>query len=321
MHATPLTILVPVDGSTLAAQALPYTRRLASGRATLVLLRILSAPEPIRDTVGRAIVPVDAAARWAEDAARKDLEETAAELRNVEPAGVVVVTEVRTGDPAEIILRVAAERGVDLIVMASHGRGAIGRVAFGSVADRVARAASVPVMIVRPLDAPVELVPVEIRRVVVPLDGSDLAARALPVAQLLASRLQLPVVLVRALDTAQAYGLLGDALIVEDGVMKDAGHQASQELETVAAALREGGLTATTEIRIGPAFAAIANTARPGDVVVLTSHGRSGVTRWLLGSVAEKLVRAGPAPVVLVPVGARATEKASSRLPEPALAV
>jgi nucleotide-binding universal stress UspA family protein len=320
MTAAPLTILVPIDGSALAAQALPYARKVAADHATLVLLRVLSVPEPIRDAVGRTIVPVDDAARWSEDAARTDLEAVAAENRQSEPDGVRFITEVRTGDPAETILRVASERAADLIVIASHGRGAVGRVAFGSVADRVARAAQVPVMIVRPLDAPVEISPAEIRRVVVPLDGSDLAAHALPTAESLARRLHLPIVLVRAIDAAEAYGLLGDALITDVVAMANAERDAGDALESAATELRAKGLSAAIELRIGPAFAAIADTARPGDVVVLSSHGRRGVTRWLLGSVAEKLVRDGPAPVILVPVGARATEKAVVRQLEPALA-
>jgi nucleotide-binding universal stress UspA family protein len=85
MNTAPLTILVPLDGSPLAAQALPYARSIASGRATLLFLRVLTAPEPIRDAIGRTIVPVDAAARWAEDAARRELDAAADELRATRP--------------------------------------------------------------------------------------------------------------------------------------------------------------------------------------------------------------------------------------------
>jgi nucleotide-binding universal stress UspA family protein len=157
-------------------------------------------------------------------------------------------------------------------------------------------------MIVRPRDATPEIVPGHVKRLIVPLDGSELATGAIPVARALAQRLAVPVVLVRAVDLAEVLGPVGDLLMIPPKVVDDAEAEARRSLEEVATALREEGVEAAVEVWIGPAFNAIAEAAQPGDVIVLCSHGRSGVSRWLLGSVAEKLVREGPVPVVLVPV-------------------
>lgn len=296
-----MQIVVPLDGSALAEQALPFAHAVGGETAALTLVTVLPPPPAAHGhLLGRVVEVIPDVHARAVTAAREGLLRAAKTWLGERPG---VAVEVAEGDPATEIMRIAGERGADLIVLAGHGRGAIGRIAFGSVADRLAHVSPVPVMVVRPRDAAAEIAPAAIERLIVPLDGSDLAARAIPVARELARQLAVPVVLVRAVDLAEVLGPVVDTLVIPPELVEDTESEARRSLEAVAASLRDEGIDAEVEVWIGPAFNAIAEAARPGDVVVLCSHGRSGVTRWLLGSVAEKLVRDGPVPVILVPVG------------------
>jgi nucleotide-binding universal stress UspA family protein len=173
---------------------------------------------------------------------------------------------------------------------------------FGSVADRVSRSAGTPAMLVRTgssLATPA--------RIVVPLDGSPAARQALPVATRLASALGCPIALVRAIDlddvraTIQLHRQAGQA----DGSYDDA-RAATEEvarvsLEAERARLHARGYDTDIVLLDGTPSFALLNEVDETDIVVMSTHGRSGYRRWLLGSVSEKLVREANAPVVLVP--------------------
>jgi nucleotide-binding universal stress UspA family protein len=255
----------------------------------------------------------EVAARGIQDAwtsaAAAELDEAAQTLAGT---GVNVERVVAAGEPDEEIVSAAAHHGVELIAMASHGRGAIGRAIFGSVADRVARTATVPVLIVRPSEEDARE-PVAIARLVVPLDGSEIAARALPVASDLARRLGVPVHIVRAIDPVTsmpvARGVFGAAPIVNaeltDRLWREAESEAESTVADAMTSLKDEGIDASGAVLNGSPFFAISEVTQPGDLIVLTSHGRGGVRCWLLGSVAEKLVREAPVPVLLVPAAER----------------
>jgi nucleotide-binding universal stress UspA family protein len=213
-----------------------------------------------------------------------------------------------------------------MIVMASHGRGAVGRWTFGSVADRVARGSLIPVTIICP-EPDEGIAGVEVRRIVVALDGSDLSHRALPVARDLAVRLSVPVLLVQAINPAASlYPSLAAGAVASEDVFEETFHseeeQAAGNLRNAEQQLRARGIEVTTSVQVGPTIAAIESVVEPGDVIVITSHGRSGIRRWLLGSVAERLIRCALAPVILVPAAERervgATEAVHAFAPLPA---
>jgi nucleotide-binding universal stress UspA family protein len=216
-------------------------------------------------------------------------------------------TFVARGDPSEEILKAVAAQGADLVAMSTHGRGAIRRAIFGSVADRVSRASPVPVLLARFEKR--ARVSADIRRLVVPLDGSDLAEGALPVTVELARRSHVPVHLVQAVNLDATLGSMGGPGVpavaaspeVNEDVAGDVQRAGEDYLKGVASRLEEQGVITTWAVHHGPPPAAIADACGTGDLIVLTSHGRGGVGRWLLGSVAEQLVREAPAPVVLVP--------------------
>lgn len=301
---TPPLILVPLDGSPLAEQAIPYAAATAGPDHELLLLRVAPAPEPARDYYTRRRLPMTE-----QDLVKYEgslVEELTREARRWADVAPRVRARAVTGDdPAEQLLKVAIEERVDLIVMASHGRGALGRWTFGSVADRVARSSPVPVMIVRPQDAAVEIGEAEVFRFVVPLDGSELAASALPVAERLARRTHRPVHLIRVIPpvtevvrSEPASGGLSPE--VTHDVYASIEANAGRPLAEIAQRLQAAGIPTTWEILVGAPDARIVDATHPGDVVVISSHGRGGIRRWLIGSVAEKLVRLARGPVVVV---------------------
>ena len=310
-EATSPDILVPLDGSPLAEQALPYAQALLATGAELILLEVVEEPGPIHGMSGRLLVPVEDAQRMLERQAHEYLQKAEATLRGDQPQARLEVTR---GNPTVEILRVAAEQGIELIAMTTHGRGALGRWVFGSVADRVARSSPVPMLLVRPSEG--EPRSVTIRRLVVPLDGSALAEEVLPTAQALAKHLGVPIHLITVIDVMRLIPTeLGpvvafDATVYEDTLSQlDAGARAL--LDDVSERLERQGLPTSSEVAHGSPFMTIADAVHDGDLIVMTCHGRSGVRRWLLGSVAEKLVREAPVPVVLVPVSARQPEVAT----------
>ncbi len=280
--AAAIRILVPLDDSPEARVALPYAAALATPGTEIVLL---------------TVVPSAADA----DAARTGLETAAQRLR---VAGQTVRTEVVTGDPARCIVDMTADLRAEMIVIASHGRGAFGRLIYGSVADQVGRESPVPVMVVR--FGQVQPGPVGITRLVVPLDGSSRAEAALPVAMTISRRLGTPILLVRVVDPADlmppAVGV-GEAIPFEiyDEAEKELEQEARRYLDTVAQKLREQGLPVASSMLMGPPANSIEEATHLGDVLILSSQERTGVMRWLLGSVAEKLTREDEAPVILVP--------------------
>jgi nucleotide-binding universal stress UspA family protein len=285
-------ILVPLDGSEAAEAALALTELIPSRRVRLLQV------EP--DEHGPMLVSAGEAERWRaarREEARAYLTQAGTPLRR---QGRDVEAVFAFGDPADQII--AAD--VDLIVMATHGRGAGGRSFYGSVADRVVRHARVPTLIVRGGERPVAAPP--LARVLVPFDGSPLAEAALPVAAELGDVLGLPLHLVQVVEedlvraTVQAGPAVAAAAARRTAEVK---RQAEDVVAAAVQALRNRDLAVTGEVRTGLPVTELLAAVRPADLVVMTTHGRGGVRRWLLGSVAEKLVRHAPAPVLLVRPG------------------
>jgi nucleotide-binding universal stress UspA family protein len=280
-ETTPFTILVPLDGSPEALGALPYAAALSGAGATIELLTVIH------------------------DASEQHTAENQLQAAAQGPGAVNITVRTRTltGDPAAKIVEAAANGGASMIVMVSHGRGALDRLIHGAVADSVSRQATVPVMVIRKeLEGPG---PVGIMRLVLPVDGSPLAEESLPFATTLAQRLGAPILLIRAVNVADmmppAVGM-GEAIPFEvyDESEREMRQDAEQYLQNVAARLQAGGVKVSAQVLFGPPANAISEVTHAGDLVILVSNERSGIARWLMGSVAEQLVRIDEVPVVLV---------------------
>ena len=265
-------ILVPLDGSERAEAALDWAYALPAQR--IRLLRVC--PEESPDS----------------QEAAQYLEEVAARFR---PPERRIETRIAYGGPAESIVDDAADS--DLIVMSTQGAGGGGRLLFGSVADRVARHAPTPTLLLRGGHHPVAVQPV--RRIVAALDGSLVAERALPLATLFARDLGVPIHLVSVSDqiTSRAE---------RDSAHRPRNRSAPRDespdtyLERTVASLQARDVSASTEVRSGQAAVEVMATLGSGDLLIITTHGQGAARRWQIGNVAEKLLRQAAAPVVLV---------------------
>ena len=285
------TILVPLDGSALAERALPHALALAdSSGARLLLVRVAHGHgRPGRDpTQSRAIAMAEAEAY---------LEQLVGRLRTPQRT---VYFAVRLGDAADEIAAGVAERRVGLIAMSTHGRSGPGRWLFGSVADAVLRRATVPVLLV-PATCARLWAPGGARQIVVPLDGSPLAAAALEPAVALARHFGAGLVLVRVV--AIFYEPFAGEAAAYVPIDADAELAAARRyLDEIAAPLRASGLAVATRAEVGFPAATIAAVANEVDamLVALATHGRGGIGRMALGSVATGTIQRAEVPLLLV---------------------
>jgi nucleotide-binding universal stress UspA family protein len=285
------TILVPVDGSAFGERALPLAVTLAWRLgAKLVLMRAASA------TVFPGVDATDAEVR-AVDEAREYLVNLKAEWSG---QGARIDIALPYGDPATEILQEIDTRHVDMVVMSTHGRSGLGRWIYGSVGEKVLSTSPFPVVLVRPTGhlPPLDRDPAH-STILVPLDGSPLAEAALPHAEYLAQRLGGKLVLLRVVERAgPVFAYAG--LVTPPHV--DAHPEAELYLAVLAQRLSATGSTVQTAVREGWAADVIAYGSgewQPS-MIVMATHGRTGVARLLLGSVAVEVVRRSPLPVMLV---------------------
>jgi nucleotide-binding universal stress UspA family protein len=222
--------------------------------------------------------------------------------------GKSVLTSLVEGPVAPTLAEHAAGVGADLIVMTTHGRGAISRFWLGSVTDELIRRSTLPVLVVRPTDsepADAELTKeTPIRRVVVPLDGSPLAEAALGPAAALARLFGATVELFHAvpvLPVVMAEGAVLTQPSVDVAVLDRKTRNAHEMLNKTAERLAADGLKVQTTVVVAERVAAaLLDQTKPGDVVAVATHARTPAVRWFLGSVADKLIRGSDVPVLVV---------------------
>jgi len=262
-------ILVPMDGSSEAEVALGAIMPLVRAyRPEVTVFCVLEGPDPSLK-------------------APAYLAKACAALRS---NGVNASLDVREGKPAEQILAYAREKGVDLIALSTHGRTGIGRVLVGSVTEEVLRKATAPVLVCRP-----GTVQPEWKRILVALDGSPRAEEVFEDAVPLALKLGLPLHLVRvALPVVSGAGVGEFPIVIpaEDPM---------PYLKEAAARLRARGVEARPVGLEGrAAFEVLRYAAEEGtSLIAMTTHGRTGLSRVLLGSIAEEILRHAPCPVLV----------------------
>ncbi len=305
-------ILVPLDGSDVAEGILPYVLQIA-GKANVPLVLLTAVDPDAIDYPGSAMaaaVPTSTGepmviyrAQFEESSrvhAQDALHRVAARLKN---DGIEAKAIATIGGPAEEILRVSEAEGCGLIAMSTHGRNPIGRSILGSVTDRVIHASNVPVLTVTPERAKKyreEGAP--LTTIVVPLDGSELAQRALPYVERLARILSMEVLLARAVRTEYPTYTETDLGFRVPAFKEEVNREATEYLEQIAQRLRDKGLTVRSQVLTGSAAQALVNLAHetPRNLIAMTTHGRTGFSRWMMGSVASTLVRRSGDPVLVI---------------------
>ena len=293
-------VLVPLDGSELAERALDPALAITRARdAELLLLSVTSYHQILPPAAaGYGLTTTDQIADLSRDDAANYLEALRCEARC---SDCHIRTMVVEGDVAGRIVDTAADEGVDLIVMTTHGYSGFTRWILGSITERVLRGASCPVLVVR------QAIP--LCKALVALDGSSLAEEALAPGLELARLLGCQVALLRA-DTGE------DLSSVEQGLLRMAGAGPCQELvegaedrlghylECVARQHRSPDLPIETVVLQAQPAEAILSYAESEevDLIVMATHGRTGLRRWVYGSVTEKVLRqAGCAMLIVRP--------------------
>ena len=277
----PRTILLPLDGSELAGRAIPWAALLARDGAADVLLVYARAPVIASARHPEVALLARAQACEAQHRAFRQVH-TATDALLAEHITSAVISQ--RGVASSVILDVSQRRRADLIVMSSHGEGGVSRMVFGSVADAVCRATRLPLLVVPAhADHPVpDAMPMH---VLVALDGSELAERALQSLPHWSMEATFAPVLLRVVPSEQD--------LVE----------AERYLENLAQSWVVHGSTRETRLEIGEAAAAIVRVARvlDTDMIAMGTHGRGGLPRLVLGSVASAVVARANTPVLLWP--------------------
>jgi nucleotide-binding universal stress UspA family protein len=290
-------ILVPLDGSELGELALPYAEELAEILNSEVdLINVCESEESEHRHMYQLY-----------------LEKMAQQVRNhikdyhageASPTAKVQLV-VLDGDPAAEIIDYAEKNDISLVVMVSHGRSGIMPWSMGSTAVRVIQRITKPVLFIR-----ANIPGFKARRgrrfskILVPLDGSENGEAALPYVKGLTSKLKAEVTLLQVVEPGKHVHTVGglDYIPFPEQELEHLKTEAMQYLEKVSGRLANTKATIRSEVKIGHAAQEIIKFADETNtrLVAISSHGRSGVKRWISGSVAYKVLHAGNTPVLLV---------------------
>lgn len=289
-------VLIPLDGSQFAEKVLTELPRfIEPNKSWIELIGVLE--------IGRY------ATSMSEYGPLRELAEIRAQYesyflkmrQSLQEKGYLVNTAIVEGDAAEEIINSASACSADAIAMTTHGRSGIARWTLGSVADRVIHNTTLPVLLVH---SQTESSRQEIKTILVPLDGSKLSEQALPYARALAKEHHATIRLLQAVspsDVEYAITRLPTQSETENAIQRRfslsdtyLGHVASQ--------LRGNGVNVETEVLLGDPSRCILETVKTHnvDVVVISTHGRTGFSRWVYGSVANHVIRTVSVPTLVV---------------------
>ena len=295
-------ILIPLDGSPLAEQVLPYAKILSRATETsIVLLGVIEFAPAKLMTPGEEELSLPELVEIQRKQIKMYLQELATALGQ---KGLSANHEILEGHPAYCILDRAAQEPGTLIAMSTHGRSGMGRWALGSVTDKVLHATANPLLIVRSSDEPTPESEIAIKSIIVPLDGSELAEQVLPHVVYLAKSLDLSITLLRVTPSVGEYYRLMDLPMPEnDNLPEQMDAEALAYLEDQGKKIRHKGVSRVEErLAHGSPAIAIPDLAKeiPNSLVAMTTHGRSGLGRWVLGSVADRVIRHSGGPVLVI---------------------
>ncbi|MEI8306976.1 MAG: universal stress protein [Chloroflexales bacterium] len=305
-----LTLLVPLDGSALAEQALPIVRTLAALVPTKVHLLRVIAPSLVRSVVRHEAVLLGVAGdtlgdqEEQADQMRETLQAEAeiylkAEASTLDGQVAEVHQEVVFGIPAEQIVDTAARLGESMIVMATHGKSGLLRWALGSVTTRVLQFTTHPVLLVRGADSSQTAPAPVLRRIMVALDGSIEAEQALPLAVGLAHAANADMLLAQVISP----GSTPIAALTADHATGRLRELAFGYLDHIAQEMTQGvGRPITTTVPVGHVAEEIVEEAarKHIDLIVLGRHGLSGAQPTFLGGTAQKVSQASTVPLLVV---------------------
>jgi nucleotide-binding universal stress UspA family protein len=296
-------VLVPLDGTSFSARILPDARRVAGAEGELVLIHdtSLGSYSVLPDTHSASLTP---------DEAQNYLEELSRQLEN---EGVKTeIHQTNLYDVSRAIDLAAQVFKADIVAIATHGHGPLGRLAHGSTAWHAVAHSPVPVLL-RHAEEGETIDEQSNRRIMVPLDGSQFAERALPLAEKLAREWGATLVLTRVIPTLPVY-------VSPFTASTDFGEMIGAKTASARSRLQEVAARLTVPVEVqavngSPTIDVLADRVQAWKIteVVMASHGHTGLTRVIVGSVADGLIHKVHCPVLLVPAHCTAGVTVTSR--------
>lgn len=293
-------ILIPLDTSSLAEGVLHYLPQFAVKEQVELLL--VGAIEPNMYAYAMASDEPLLISRLMEDIEQSFRQYLTGVQQRLLSEGYRVSTHLLYGDAAQCISDVATKEKCDLIAMTTHGRTGFSRWMLGSVADRVLRTADQPILLLR---ADLDLsTPYTVKHILLALDGSELAEQALPLAENVARQSNADVTMLHVLQqlTTWEKQLLSQTHLPTEAYETEQMVNARTYLTQMRDRLHMAQVNSSFEIVAGEPAKAILDRAEADkiDLIVMSSHGRSGYSRWAYGSVAAKVLHGAQCPVLLM---------------------
>ncbi len=296
-------ILIPLDGSKTAEKVLPYARFVAGTlKLPIELVAVIDIVEMTTHISADRARHLDT---MMEDSVRNS-EQYLKGIAGTFPTGTKC--RVEKGKAEQVIIEAAAADNGTLITMATHGRSGMNRWLLGSVTEKVLRGGTNPMLLVRATEEGNTDSAATLKSIVVPLDGSELAEGVLPTVAELAKTLKLAVVLFRAysIPTSAYAGGEGYYAVNYEELLTAMKEEAVDYLEKKTEAVKKLGIANVSYVaKEGFAADEIISLSRksPDNLIAMCTHGRSGVKRWMLGSVTETVVRHSADPVLVLRAG------------------
>ncbi len=292
------TVLVPLDGSRFGEFAVPAAMSIA--RELQAQIQFISVFEEESVLAGS-----DPTTQQFKEWLSAYLEEIGAHI--TELSGVPTSCTIIDGSPADRLTEYAQRKRIDLIAMSTHGRGPVSRAWMGSVADRVIRHVDVPVLLIRAEEeSAVDLAQeAEFKRILVALDGSSRAEKSLELATQIAKATGATLILLQAVEPPVPFSspYLPHAMQDTQAALEEGRKASVKYLDEVKDGLERQGIDVETETLLGvrPAPAILRYAEEHAvDLIAVATHGRGGLPRLVLGSVADKVLRAATVPVLVV---------------------
>ena len=278
-------ILVPLDGSDLAELALPYSRELASVFNSELILLYVSEPADDEHLHMHQLYLEKLAGQMKK------------RLKKVSPL-------VISGKPAGEIVKYTKKNDIRLIVMASHRSSGIIPWATGGIADKVIDATGVPLLLVKETKRRETKEKHLISRILLPLDGSEAGEAAITRVKELKSRLEAEVTLLEVVPKGRHLRTVGglDYILYPEPELETFKAEAKTYLDKVYKRLQRSKGELKVEIRSGEVAKEILNFAKKkkASLIAISTHGHSGMTKWVFGSTAQKIISDSPIPVLVV---------------------
>ncbi len=279
-------VLVPLDGSYLAEKAIPYAKAIALNTGSeLILFTVIPTSSEKRDRPMKAYMDINAKA--------------------LKSQKVKVTTAIAYGNAADEIIKFADKSKVDLIITSTHGRSGIKRWMLGGVALKLLYGTCVPVLLVKSRASKISKV--AFKKILVPLDGSPFSEASIPYVKELAKGTGGETILLRVseppiLPADRSPAIKPSWGEYRDILMAEIQRQALEYLQKVKTELEKSGAKVSAQAILGKTTEIILQVAQKDNVnlVAMTTHGRTGISRWVYGSVATRIVEESLQPILLI---------------------